>query len=278
MLDKPSNSINKWLWIESLMTQIKQRRGISPLLATVILLGVTVAGGASVYGYYTSTQNVLSAAATSDGISVTNINAVTTDTHGTLDFTITNIGDKSWTSIAVLAQKGEVPKRIFYAPVNLMFSSSSSFSPNLPVTASAITDSLPGDGNGGLIGYSNLISYHTSAPFQVFKSNAEFVQPPALCTTNTQDISASAAATSICNTSSGFVPNVFHGVKLNEPLEPGKSVSPQAFLFTKVPTGVNQTATNQIDTVKSGDKLTLHITVSTTDGKQIVKTFPVTVR
>jgi flagellin-like protein len=274
MLDKPSNSINKCSWFDDAMTKIK-RRGVSPLLATVILLGVTVAGGASVFGYYTSTQNILSAAATSDGISVTNVNAIATDKHGSLDFTITNTGDKPWTGVSVTALKGEVPKRIFYMPINFMLSSSATSSPSSAVTASAVTDILPGDGNGGWVGYSNLISYSTPdtpfAPFQVFKGST-FFQPSNLCTANPLE-AAGFFESALCGTTT-----LYHGIKLNDLIYPGQSINPSAFLFTKVPTNIDQTATNQIDTVKTGDKLTLQITVNLKDGKQIVKTFPVTVR
>lgn len=256
------------------MTATK-RRGISPLLATVILLGVTVAGGASVYGYYTSTQNVLSAAATSDGISVTNTNAIATDKHGTLDFTVTNTGTKPWTSVSIVALKGEVPKRIFYMPLNFMLSSSATSSPSTAVTASAVTDILPGDGNGGWVGYSNLISYSTPdtpfAPFQVFKGST-FFQPSNLCTTNPLE-AGGFFESALCGTTT-----LYHGIKLNDLINSGQSVNPSAFMFTKVPTNVNQTSTNQIDTVQTGDKLTLQITVTFKDGTQAVKTFPVTVR
>lgn len=254
------------------MTTMKKRRALSPLLATVILLGVTVAAGGSVFALYDTSENLLGDI--NGAINVKDVDALANDSVSTLTFTIENNGDQAWDSIVVNGLKDEVPALIFYRPLNFQLTSTQDFSPSSPATVSAIIDTKPGDDNGGWIGLSNLIIYSTSdfAPFSLFSTSFE---PSDLCTTNTADAAALSGLSpsgDICALDS------FHGIKLDEPLRPGDSVTPVANLLTNVPSDVVQTATNQIDTIQTGDEILLDIIVTQTDGTQLTKTQSVRIR
>ncbi len=252
---------------------VKKRRAISPLLATVILLGVTVAGGGTVFSFYSTTQDVL--ASSGDSISIQGINASVTPNHGSLSFTVTNIGDKPWTGVAINTIKGDVPARIFYMP---LIDQGDSFSPEFvssPVTVSAVTDLITGDDNGGLIGYSNLISYTTpETPFTAtIFPGAEFWQPSNLCTANLKDVAANFVAGDLCAGTT-----VFGGIRLPSVIQPGESINPSTLMFSKIPPNIVETAINAIDIVKSGDELTLQVIVDFEDGTDATKTTTFTVR
>ncbi|MFQ5782942.1 MAG: archaellin/type IV pilin N-terminal domain-containing protein [Nitrosopumilus sp.] len=256
------------------MTHLQKRRAISPLLATVILLGVTVAGGGTVFGFYSNTQDILSAAG--DSISIQNINAEATPDHGILSFSVTNVGDKPWTTVSVNAIKGEVPARIFYMPLSDQGGLGNNQFVSSPVTVSAVTDMVTGDDNGGLIGYSNLMMYSTSETGftpSIFTSGAEFWQPATLCADNTNDVAANFVATNLCAGTT-----MFTGIGLPAVIQPGDSINPSTLLFTQVPPNVVESAVNAIDTVVSGDELTLQVIVDYEDGTQATKTKTFTVR
>ena len=78
---------------------LKQKRGISPLIATIILIAICVAGGALVYSIFFSTAGTLNA------IGQLNVQSITLvkDTAGNTVFamTIKNVGNKPINSLNV---------------------------------------------------------------------------------------------------------------------------------------------------------------------------------
>lgn len=84
------------------MIQIKKRRAISPAITTLILLGIAVASGASVFAVVNSTSNV----STMKGvIMIENVNLVkTSGGEEYLSVTLKNVGNKALTNTAVNLQ------------------------------------------------------------------------------------------------------------------------------------------------------------------------------
>ena len=84
----------------------KRSRGISPLIATIILIAITVVGGLLVYSIFTSTSNTMSAKAL---VSVETVDLVK-DTGGNANFNIVikNAGNKPIKDLKVkLASENE---------------------------------------------------------------------------------------------------------------------------------------------------------------------------
>lgn len=78
---------------------MKARRGISPLIATIILIAITVAGGLLIYSMFMSTGSIWG---TKGQVSIENIKLVK-DTAGSVTFSITikNTGNKPVQSLEV---------------------------------------------------------------------------------------------------------------------------------------------------------------------------------
>ncbi len=84
------------------MTQIQKRRAISPAITTLILLGIAVASGTSVFAVVNSTSNV---SAMKGAIMVENVHLIKTSTgEEYLSVTIKNVGNKVLTNTAVNLQ------------------------------------------------------------------------------------------------------------------------------------------------------------------------------
>lgn len=78
---------------------LKQKRGISPLIATIILIAICIAGGALVYSIFFSTTSTLNATGQLNVQSITLVK----DTAGNTVFamTIKNVGNKPFNSLNV---------------------------------------------------------------------------------------------------------------------------------------------------------------------------------
>lgn len=84
------------------MTQIQKRRAISPAITTLILLGIAVASGASVFAVVNSTSNV---SAMKGIIMIENVSLVKTSAgEEYLSVTLKNVGNKVLTNLAVNLQ------------------------------------------------------------------------------------------------------------------------------------------------------------------------------
>ncbi|MEW6043254.1 MAG: hypothetical protein AB1608_03235 [Thermoproteota archaeon] len=92
-------------------TKIKKRLGVSPILATVVLLGITVVGGGLTFavfsqGLNTSTSQTL--------IALENAQAVKGTSHADLTATIKNTGSKPLTKIEMTVAKSELSEPLLY--------------------------------------------------------------------------------------------------------------------------------------------------------------------
>lgn len=95
----------------------KKRRGLSPLLATVILLGVTVAAGGAVYSIYTGSSAAVSS---SNVIKVDSATAVKGSQHADFAITVTNAGTNPWKAIEVWVGKEATGRPILYEELHEM--------------------------------------------------------------------------------------------------------------------------------------------------------------
>ena len=81
----------------------KTKRGLSPLLAVVILLGVTVAAGGAVFSIYNQQAKGLDS---NMSMRIDNAQANVLTEHGDFTATITNTGTQAWTEISVALHTG----------------------------------------------------------------------------------------------------------------------------------------------------------------------------
>lgn len=77
---------------------IRCRRAISPLLATIMLIAITLAGGLLLYNFFFSTAGVLGS---SVNIQVVSVDVVKTPTTTLVSVTLKNTGNKPITSCTV---------------------------------------------------------------------------------------------------------------------------------------------------------------------------------
>ncbi|MGC9069123.1 MAG: archaellin/type IV pilin N-terminal domain-containing protein [Thermoprotei archaeon] len=82
------------------MKAVRKIRGISPLIATIILIAITIVGGLLIYNLFFSTS---STASSTSAISVQNIDLVVPGGTGTPQFSITvkNAGNKPITGYTI---------------------------------------------------------------------------------------------------------------------------------------------------------------------------------
>lgn len=102
---KDDNMNTKW------DTKIKKRLGVSPILATVVLLGITVVGGGLTFavfsqGLNTSTSQTL--------IAVENMQAVKGTNHADITATLKNTGSKPLKTIEMTVAKTELSEPLLY--------------------------------------------------------------------------------------------------------------------------------------------------------------------
>lgn len=241
---------------------LTKRRAVSPILATVLLLGVTVVTATLVLTTFTQAS---STAIESSGITVLDTNLIATDEHGSFSLTIKNSGTKAWNSVAINAYKGQLPAVIFYRPLGWSVSDGS-FAPDDAVIPSKVADLLPTDNTSGVIGIGNLISYSSTNPVQWFMT----FHPSTLCNSVTGLIGGEDYSWADSNGCiAGFSP--FVGSKLANPIEPGMTLSPASFVLTKPITDSTGALLFSHDTVNKGDKLVISIIVGNTDGSKTQK-------
>ncbi len=81
----------------------KTKRALSPLLATVVLLGVTVAAGGAVFSVYNQQAKGLDS---NMSLRVDNAQGVVTTEHGDFTATITNTGTQAWSEVSIALHTG----------------------------------------------------------------------------------------------------------------------------------------------------------------------------
>lgn len=92
-------------------THSRGHRGISPILATVVLLGITVVAGGLVFSIFTTGA---STASTTNTIVIENAQAVKGSNHADLTATIKNGGSKPWTTIEMTVAKSDLSEPLLY--------------------------------------------------------------------------------------------------------------------------------------------------------------------
>lgn len=88
-----------------------KRRGVSPILATVILLGISVVGGGLAFAVFSSGMTT---ASQNNVIAIENAQAVKGTDHADITATVKNAGGKPWTSIEMTVAKTELREPILY--------------------------------------------------------------------------------------------------------------------------------------------------------------------
>ena len=88
-----------------------KRRAISPILATVVLLGITVVAGGLVFSVFSTGANT---ASTTNSIVIENAQAVKGSSHADLTATIKNGGGKPWTTVEMTVAKSDLSEPLLY--------------------------------------------------------------------------------------------------------------------------------------------------------------------
>lgn len=94
-----------------------KRKGLSPILATVILIGITVAAGGAVYAIWTGSSTQ---ASSSNVIRVDSLTAVKGSNHADFAITVTNSGSTPWKAIEVWVAKEATGRPILYEELHEM--------------------------------------------------------------------------------------------------------------------------------------------------------------
>jgi len=90
---------------------LRSRRAISPILAVVVLLGITVVAGGLVFTLFTSSATT---ASTVDSIMLQNAQAVKGSSHADFTVNVKNAGSVPWTEISLTITKSELSEPIIY--------------------------------------------------------------------------------------------------------------------------------------------------------------------
>lgn len=89
----------------------RKHRGVSPILATVILLGVTTVGGGLTFAVMSQGVDT---AGSSNAIQIENVQAVKGTDHADATATIKNIGTKNWVKLEMTVAKSELSEPLLY--------------------------------------------------------------------------------------------------------------------------------------------------------------------
>lgn len=90
---------------------LKRRRAISPILAVVVLLGITVVAGGIVFSLFSTSATTASA---TDVIAIQNAQAVKGTSHADITATVKNAGSQPWSKIEMTVSKSELSEPILY--------------------------------------------------------------------------------------------------------------------------------------------------------------------
>lgn len=88
-----------------------KRRGVSPILATVILLGISVVGGGLAFAVFSSGMTT---ASQNNVIAIENAQAVKGTGHADITATVKNAGGKPWAAVEMTVSKTELSEPILY--------------------------------------------------------------------------------------------------------------------------------------------------------------------
>ncbi len=97
---------------------LKRRRAISPILAVVVLLGITVVAGGIVFSLFSTSATTASSA---DVIAIQNAQAIKGTDHADITATIKNAGGQPWTKVEMTVAKSELSEPILYESLHEVF-------------------------------------------------------------------------------------------------------------------------------------------------------------
>jgi len=90
---------------------LKRRRAISPILAVVVLLGITVVAGGIVFSLFSTSATT---ASVTDVIAIQNAQAIKGSSHSDITATVKNAGSQPWTKVEMTVAKSELSEPILY--------------------------------------------------------------------------------------------------------------------------------------------------------------------
>jgi flagellin-like protein len=117
----------------------RTHRGLSPILAVVVLLGITVVAGGMVFSLFSSSATT---ASTTDVIQIENAQAVKGSGHSDFTLTVKNAGSQPWTEVELTISKSELSEPIIYAALHEAVS-------GCDTTFDTAVNICDGTGNGG---------------------------------------------------------------------------------------------------------------------------------
>lgn len=243
---------------------LTKRRAVSPILATVLLIAVTIVASALVYSTFTQAA---STATESNGITVLDANLIATSDHGSFSMTIKNSGTKPWKAVSINGYKGDTPALIFYRPISWN-AAGGNWGPSDPVSPSNVIDLDPSSTNSlKVIGIGNLISYRTENPvfwgfsgLKLWPTKAEFCA---------QSYSKIRFVDAQGNCNDGL--QSYIGKKLDKPISPGETLAPAAFVLTKQLTNSTGGQALPHDFVANGQVVVISIIAEAIDGTKTQK-------
>jgi len=264
----------------------KKRKGLSPLLATVILIGVTVAAGGAVYSIYTGSSTAASA---SNTIQIETVNAVKGSNHADFTATVKNVGTSPWKSLEIWVGKEAGSRPVLYEELHEIARGDANGDLDNPLRAEAIA--VLSDGTPAALGRKFVLETGTSLP----KSRDVTAYPSAQVTDLKALDGKWSGATVSCASGAdtktdldGIQCKIFTGKRLSQPIAPGQTIrvyadmllpnqlrttedAPSEILVNlsgTLGTGNNPMGNPIID-LNLGDELVVNVKAVTVDGQEV---------
>jgi flagellin-like protein len=259
----------------------RKRRGLSPLLATVLLLGITIAAGGAVYALYTGSTTT---ASNTNSIRVDSATAVKGSNHADFAITISNAGNTPWDTLEVWLANGPSSKPILYEALHEIAVSDLSEEVDNPLRLEGIVRGTDGGGFG--IGRKFVLSVNEpgsrTVPVAVpgFVAGTDDIQEidgsfdtTAAVTCTVDDIDVDGDGTGDLDSCT-----VFTRKEMDSPIAPGESMRFYADLIlekTIDATSISELSTgnlSRIDLIPTfvdvGDEIAVNIRAVGTDGQE----------
>lgn len=253
----------------------RKKKGLSPLLATVILIGITVAAGGAVYSIYTGSS---SSAASSNAIRVESVSAVKGSNHADFQVTVANVGSTPWKKLDVWIASEAGSRPILYETLHEV-AQGTDINTDLenPLRPEAIAVSTDGVGLG--LGRKFQLSTEGFPKERTVAIDTNAVKPDTDTDNSILDeIDAKFKGTETCITTDPGKETctIKYGKKLSEPIAPGQSMRLYADLILgntlnlHSSTGLDKRTTESVHpvAVRVGDELTVNIKAVGVNGEE----------
>lgn len=249
----------------------KKRKGLSPLLATVILIGVTVAGGGAVYSLYTGSS---ATAGASNAIQIEAVNAVKGSNHADFTATVKNAGTSAWKSLEVWVGKEAGSRPVLYEELHEAAAGTGGEIEN-PLRTEAIA--VLSDGTPAALGRKFVLAT------EGLPKQREVTAYPSAQNANLKNLDGKWSGSTVncasdTNTGlNGTQCTVYTGKRLSGPIEPGQTIRVYADMLlpgqiksTDIPASPgNNPMLNPIVDLRLGDELTVNVKAVTVDGQEV---------